>query len=150
MQVAVMSDYKSSVLDPSVIPQIALESMNETHREEVDIINQLGDLLQQANKGHPVLLEISEKLQEWVRHTREHFDGENKLMIDYNFPAYSFHSEEHKRVMAQIEALQQQWLENNELEPLRNFVFSDWPRWFNDHVNSMDMVTAAFLSKKIR
>ena len=138
-----------SVLDPSKIPQIALESMNETHRAEVELINQLGMLLQRGSNGGTGDAGITEKLQELVEHTRGHFARENQMMKQYGFPAYPVHKGEHEHVLGQIEALQQQWLAHQELEPLAAFIFNDWPRWFDTHVNSMDMVTALFLSRML-
>lgn len=145
-----MNTIKPPVYNPSDIPQVALESMNKTHREEVDLINQLGEVLRESCKSEPDFSGITDKLHAWVRHTQDHFEGENKLMRDNSFPAYIFHSNEHMLVMEEIENLLQQWMENKKLERLSNFIFNEWPKWFNDHVNSMDMVTAEYLSKKIK
>jgi hemerythrin len=144
-----MSHHHSPVLDPSDIPQVALASMNETHREEVELINQLGSLLEQGLQGTLDEAGITEKLHEWVEHTRSHFSRENQLMQEYGFPAFPVHSGEHTQVLAQIEALYQQWLDNRELQPLADFIFNSWPDWFDSHVNTMDMVTAQFLSQQI-
>ncbi|MBL3526235.1 MAG: hemerythrin family protein [gamma proteobacterium endosymbiont of Lamellibrachia anaximandri] len=144
-----MSKYNSPVLDPSAIPLIALGSMNETHKEEVELINQLGRLLEDAVNGQPDEAAITEKLHEWAEHTKDHFSRENQLMQDYGFPAFPVHSGEHDKVLAQIEALYQRWLETKVVEPLADYIFGEWPRWFDAHVNSMDMVTAMFLSQRI-
>ena len=138
------------ILDPVNIPQLALESMNKVHREEVALINQLAALLQQAKDHQADNAAITEKLDEWVQHTREHFASEERLMMDYGFPAYSIHASEHERIMMQIQGLQNQWLDKNEIKPLYEFVFSNWPRWFNDHVNSMDRVTAEFINQRMK
>ena len=144
-----MSLHKSPVVDPSNIPQVALESMNETHREEVELINQLGYLLAQGETRNADEPAITHKLGEWVDHTRDHFERENGLMLKYGFPAYPVHSGEHQTVLGQIEALQQRWLEHKEVAPLAAFIFEEWPRWFSMHVNSMDAVTAQFVSQQI-
>lgn len=144
-----MSRYPSPVLDPESIPQVALDTMNDTHREEVELINQLGDLLRQATKGQTNETAITNKLEEWVVHTRQHFDRENQLMEQFGFPAYPMHSGEHQRVLEQIEELQLQWQENKVVNPVAEFIFQDWPQWFNLHVNTMDTITAQFLSQKM-
>lgn len=138
------------ILDPVNIPQLALESMNKVHREEVVLINQLAALVQQTKDQQADNAAITEKLHEWVQHTREHFTSEEQLMMDYAFPAYFIHASEHERVMTLIQGLQNQWLDRNEIKPLYEFVFSNWPRWFNDHVNSMDRVTAEFISQRMK
>ncbi len=145
-----MQSCKSSVLDPVNIPELALESMNKVHREEVALINQLGDLFLQAKVQQPDKAAISEKLNEWVQHTREHFSGEERLMQEYDFPAYAIHASEHERVLEQINALQQQWQDKQDIKPLNDFILSNWPRWFHDHVSTMDMVTAEFISQRMK
>lgn len=75
-----MSTNQHNVLDPSDIPLVGLESMNETHREEAELINQLGSLLDQEIQGHVDETAITKTLQTWVEHTRLHFTRENQLM----------------------------------------------------------------------
>lgn len=144
-----MSNYKSPVLPISEIPEIAVASMNATHREEVELINQLGVLLEQAINGNVDETAITEKLNEWVEHTRQHFESENRLMEEFAFPAMSVHRNEHEQVFALIESLQKKWLEARNPEPLAEFIFVNWPQWFNMHVNSMDMVTAQFVNMRL-
>ena len=145
-----MGMYESPVLDVSDIPQIALDSMNQTHKEEVELINKLGELLEEGMKSQPDADAITAMLTEWLEHTREHFASENQLMQEHGFPAYPVHANEHQQVLVQIEAIYQRWLDDNEVQPLADFIFSDWPQWFDNHVNSMDMVTAQYLSQIMR
>ena len=144
-----MSKYKSPVLPLSAIPEIAVASMNATHREEVELINQLGLLLEQAVSGKVDETAITEKLNEWVEHTRQHFESENRLMEEFAFPALPIHRNEHERVLSLIESLQKKWIETRNPEPLAEFIFTQWPQWFNMHVNSMDMVTAQFINMRL-
>lgn len=142
-----MSKFESPVLRISEIPQIAVDSMNQTHLDEVILINQLGALIEHALQGEEKKELITDKLLEWIEHTQDHFSGENQLMEEFGFPAYPVHAGEHQKVLAQMELLQGQWLLNAELLPLAEFVFNEWPTWFDNHVNSMDMVTAHYLSQ---
>ena len=142
-----MSKYQSPVIQPSEVPQVGFGSMNDTHMEEIVLINRLGELLEDAMNNAQNTDAINDKLSEWVEHTRDHFASEDQLMLDYNFPAYPVHSGEHEQVLAQIEELQQQWQDTNEAEPLAEFIFVHWPVWFDQHVNTMDMVTAQYLSQ---
>lgn len=145
-----MNSYNLPVLDATKIPLIALDSMNQTHKEEVEIINQLGELLVEGLEKKVNDELISDRLYEWVEHTRQHFAGENEMMQNYGFPALPMHTGEHNRVLQQIEALQQEWLKNHQIEPLADFIFNEWPQWFDNHVNSMDMVTAQYLSQVMK
>ena len=142
-----MNRYDLPVMDPETIPEIAYPPMHDKHKDEIDLVNEFGVLLDQAMKGDPDEAAITEKLQEWLAHTHEHFSAENKLMQECNFPAYPVHSGEHDRVLAQLEDLQQDWLKNKSVEQLADFLFVDWVDWFNQHVNSMDKITAQFISQ---
>jgi hemerythrin len=144
-----MNAPSSPVFDPAAIPEIALETMNATHREVVEIINRLGALLKKRRNGNPEPESITEAMEEWVSHTRAHFEAENRLMREHGFPAYPIHSGEHARVLQHIENLQQNWLQQQDAAPLADFLFEEWPNWFLMHVNSMDTVTAQFLSQRM-
>ncbi len=37
-----------------------------------------------------------------------------------------------------------EWESSNDIELIADYVFSLWPAWFDQHVNSMDMMTAKF------
>lgn len=130
------------VLDVASMPLVGLDSMNQTHREELELVNRLGRLLDQE----PILEDgIDAGLEAWIAHTREHFAGENVLMQTHRFPAYTIHSGEHARVLAELEQVQRHWLAERNLSHLRDYVYDAWPQWFLRHVKTMDTVTAAYL-----
>jgi len=137
------------VLKVDEIPRVAVDSMNRTHEEEVELVNRLGSLIRQAEAGEPDTAAIDQALKHWITHTEAHFDRENRLMQEYGFPPYPVHAQEHATVLEEIRGLQSRWLETRDLEPLGEFVLKRWPRWFTMHVNSMDTITAQFLSNFI-
>lgn len=142
-----MKSYELPVLNPSAIPSIALASMNATHREEVELVNRLGALLVQGLHGNVDETAVTAGLNLWLVHTRDHFAAENKLMQEHGFPAYPVHSGEHERVLGELDSVKQRWDEEKSVEDLAQFLFVDWLNWFNQHVNTMDRVTAMFLSQ---
>ncbi|MEW8052245.1 MAG: hemerythrin family protein [Candidatus Thiodiazotropha sp.] len=142
-----MSPYHLPVVDTGEIPSVALASMNEVHLEEVGLINRLGEMVVQAIDGEANPERISQVLAEWVEHTRAHFEDENRLMETYAFPPYPVHKAEHAKVLARIETLQDQWSKDQGLQQLADYIFVEWRAWFDQHVKSMDMVTAQFLSQ---
>ena len=140
-----MSQYELPVLEVSDIPQLAFDNMNDTHGEEVELVNKLGQALLDVMQGRASSDDVSEKLEEWIEHTREHFSTENQLMENSGFPAIEVHSAEHSRVLEQLEAIQQQWQASHQAEPVADFLFNEWVQWFDNHVNTMDMVTAQYV-----
>ncbi|MBT3001322.1 MAG: hemerythrin family protein [Candidatus Thiodiazotropha sp. (ex Ctena orbiculata)] len=140
-----MSRYLLPVVDPTVMPGVALDAMNEVHKEEVVLINRLGELVVQGIEGAPDLDLIGRSVDGWVVHTRDHFYGENRLMERYGFPPYPVHKAEHAQVLARLESIQAQWIRDQSLEALADFIFNEWRAWFDQHVKSMDTATALFL-----
>jgi hemerythrin len=68
-------------------------------------------------------------------------------MQEYGFPAYPVHSGEHEQVLNLLQGLQQGWLQQRSLQPLADFLFTQWLSWFDNHVETMDRVTADFLQQ---
>ncbi|WP_456375117.1 bacteriohemerythrin [Thiolapillus sp.] len=134
------------VMAPEDIPDIAVGSMNDTHHEEVALVNALGRLLLQAREGNPDKEAIGKALDDWIRHTESHFERENRLMQEYGFPPFPVHAGEHSNALENLHRLQQNWHSDQDLDALGGYVFNTWPQWFQMHVNSMDNVTAQFLS----
>ncbi len=137
---------RHEALAPQEIPLVAVDTMNRTHQEEVALVNALARLLQKAESEPPDVEALDRALQEWIEHTRAHFERENRWMEEYGFPAYPVHAQEHATVLEQLQAVASSWRQNRETGPLVEFVFELWPQWFLHHVNTMDTVTAQFLS----
>ena len=140
-----MASYELPVVNAETVPMVALESMNETHLEEIELINQLGALVIEGLDGAENSEILEQKLIEWLEHTRAHFGRENQLMSDHGFPAYPVHSAEHERVLGQLEQLYSTWKSDGDLQPVAEYLFVNWPSWFDTHLKTMDMVTARFL-----
>lgn len=147
-----------TVVDPADIPPIGVPSMDATHHEEVELVNQIGRLIKTDQSGaqSPVAQSLAAqgnkilhaKLDEWVEHTQAHFARENQLMEATSFPAYGPHSMEHTQALDGLKAVIDAWQTEKKLDALADYVFVRWPQWFQMHVSSMDSVTAAYLSQR--
>jgi hemerythrin len=145
-----MKQYQIPIVTPEQMPLVDLEVMNQVHREEVEMINRLGALVLNGLNEGPDIKEITHRMAEWIDHTRQHFEGENKMMKEHGFPPYAVHKGEHDKVLERLGLLQDEWGHDHELAGLAEFVFVEWRGWFDDHVKTMDSVTAQFLSRFIR
>jgi hemerythrin len=130
------------VLTAEAVPHVALDFMNNTHFEELDMVKSLGELITHYQQSDNDTL--SHALKAWFEHTQAHFSRENELMVDIQFPMYPMHSGEHARVLEEMESIVISWNKNYDIALLSEYVFTAWPHWFEQHVNSMDMVTAQF------
>jgi hemerythrin len=140
-----VSQYHLPVVDTDKMPEVVLASMNQVHLEEIVLINRLGERVIQAIEGKRDREALNHLVVQWVEHTRTHFEGENRLMETYAFPPYPMHRAEHDKLLARIEILKDEWMRDQELAQLANFIFVEWLAWFDQHVKSMDRITAEFL-----
>ena len=143
-----MTPYPDPLLAPDQMTQVAVESMNLIHREEVELVNRLATLVTNGLQGEIDEASITAQFKAWLEHTQQHFAHENELMEKYGFPAYSIHSGEHRRVLNLLQELQQGWLEHKALEPLAEYLFDEWLTWLDNHLLTMDSVTADFISQQ--
>lgn len=118
--------------------------MNQTHHEEVEIVNALMEIITARLSGNQNESEISQFLAKWLEHTQAHFARENELMQETGFPAFQVHSEEHEIALNRMQTVIDAWQQNKDIELLKDYVFTLWPNWFRAHVSSMDKVTAEF------
>ncbi|NOQ94654.1 MAG: hypothetical protein GQ547_08495 [Methylophaga sp.] len=136
------------ILNAGTIPHVALDFMNSTHFEEIELVEKLGATITEYEQNKAPTSEqtktLNTLLEEWLSHTQAHFDRENTLMQEIQFPMSLVHSSEHERVLANMTDIIQTWQRNADIELLAEYVFSSWPQWFDNHVNSMDMITAHF------
>lgn len=134
----------STRLSPENIPSVAIDFMNRTHMEEVEIVGSLKHKVKSRQSGEQNDTEISCQLKVWLDHTQAHFARENDLMQNTSFPAYRVHSGEHENALKLMQSVIDDWHQNNNIDRLQNYVFNLWPEWFMAHVNSMDKVTAEY------
>ena len=130
--------------DCSTIPQVALDFMNTVHCEELTLVQSISGLIDAASPDNN---RISELLQQWVTHTEQHFERENRYMQEYRFPAFPVHANEHETALEQIRQVQQQWNQQHNIESLKQYIQHDWPTWFKNHISTMDFITAQFLNQ---
>lgn len=134
----------SATLDFSVkhLPQVALEFMNSVHGEELSLVNQLMTQLDGDNNDAA----ISAHLNVWVAHTQAHFERENFLMQEYHFFAYPMHAAEHVQALQELKSVQSAWDQAANREALRAYI-QTWRQWLQQHISTMDFITAQFLSQ---
>jgi hemerythrin len=135
----------SNVLEFGDIPQVAMDTMNEVHREELMIVNNIHLAILDNNEE-----EISLLCKQWLEHTKAHFDRENLMMEKYGFPAYHCHRGEHVEALEVLQTVIQSWNENKDLKVLALYVKDSWPQWYVNHISTMDLVTSAFIKQSMR
>lgn len=133
-----------TILSPESVPHVELDFMNNTHFEEIELVKKIGNYISAYQQSEEEKDDITTLLDVWLNHTRAHFAVENELMLAIHFPAYSVHSHAHDLALAAMAEIVDLWKKDHDLAPLEQYVFSFWPQWFHNHVNTMDVITAQF------
>lgn len=135
------------LVDLGRIPQVALRFINDDHRQEAHLLNVLHEAVLAHQPGappQPVLAAFEALLQ----HTREHFGREEQAMLQADFPPYPVHKQEHDQVLEEMEAEGSAFRASGDATRLLRYVAEAVPSWFIGHIQSMDHVTAAYLSMR--
>ena len=125
-------------------PQVPLDFMNRDHAEFIARREKLLGLIYSYAPADVVDLGLDDLLE----HTRLHFAEENRQMIEKHFPPYPAHKNEHDRALTDIAAHIADWKQNRDIEALQNWLKVALADWLIDHINSMDFVTAWFISEQ--
>jgi len=124
-----------------------VESMQETHESEIQILNEIDNLAIDLDRGEIELATLEAKIDEYIEHVHHHFSSEEKMMQEYDFPAYEMHKMAHDMFLADLEYATRYWKQYGDIKKIINFVRKT-PEWIVMHVNSVDSPTADFIAKK--
>jgi hemerythrin len=135
-----------SIVDLDRIPQVPLPFMNDDHREEARLLNELGESVRGHRDGKVLVETVLHRLEALLDHTREHFAREEDAMRRVGFPPYPMHKAEHDRVLDDMEAEETRFRETGDTARLWSYVSDAVPSWFVAHIQSMDHVTGGFVA----
>jgi len=124
------------------VPKVAFDEMNAVHAEEVELLNRIEVLL---DTGAPES-ELSSALETLFEHTCEHFANEERLMREIGFPAYDMHKSEHDRVLNAFQLTMMDWRTKKDNAIIREYICTETPQWLQQHIATMDTVTAQFIA----
>jgi len=134
--------HSHNVLENEQIPVVAMDAMNEVHREELDIVNKVNAAIFENN-----LESITALCGQWLDHTIAHFNRENMMMDKYSFPASHCHQGEHSQALQELELIVTSWQGKQDLDKLTAYVRDVWPKWYVSHISTMDTVTSAYIKQ---
>ena len=134
------------LIDPDQVPHLAVQFMNEDHAEEARLVNAVSDQLAALRAGRAAADAVKAALESLYVHTREHFAREEAAMRDASFPAFSFHQAEHVRILGELGEAQRRFAESGAIEQLESYL-ATLPPWLDQHIRSMDAVTARYVAE---
>lgn len=105
--------------------------MDQTHREFIDLLQQLG---QAAGNG---ATDIDERLAGLTTHTEAHFDQEERWLAAVGFAPDNCHAAQHRQVLLVLEDVRRAWREEGN-RPLVQVLVQELGNWFVAHAQTMD------------
>lgn len=128
------------------MPVVAMDFMNKTHKEDIDIINNLFDLilLFENNSTQEIKESLNQKYEQWYEHTVNHFKTEEIKMQEERFPPYLVHKGEHDNALSHMHDIFLNWQTSEDINILKNYIQNELPAWLDNHIKTMDTVTAMF------
>jgi hemerythrin len=128
------------------IPLVAMDFMNEVHKEDVDIINNIFEHILNYDGSEKSATVIDELYKEWIEHTVNHFQNEEIKMQEMRFPPYLAHKGEHDRALQEMRDLFTTWQAQRDIKVLKIYFIEILPVWLHTHISTMDTVTARFFA----
>ena len=130
------------------VEYLDVEEMQETHEEEIKILNEVESLATDYLINKTNLSQLEVKLDEYIAHVKEHFSNEERLMLKYDFPSYEMHKTAHDMFLNDIGYAIKQWKNSGDVKKVINFIFKS-PEWIVLHINTVDAPTATYIARKM-
>ena len=124
--------------------ETGIKEIDNQHRE---IFNRI-DALEIAifnGRGKTELVKIIEFIESYVK---EHFDAEEKLLMDNHYPDFTKHYEQHNKFRSLFKELFIDFSRKGPDQYLAMDVDKILRKWWNDHILKMDMDYLPFIKNK--
>lgn len=131
------------------LEEMELDSMQEMHESEIALLNEIDKMAIFYERGQGELEALEAKVEEYIAHVKEHFESEEKLMLEYDVPLYEMHKMAHDMFLADLEYAIRQWKNYSDIKKMISFVRKT-PEWLLMHVNSVDAATANYIANKMK
>jgi hemerythrin-like metal-binding protein len=113
--------------------------MDETHREFVELLNQLA----QCDDADAL-----DRLDAFLAHTDSHFAQEHRWMAELDYTAAECHEREHAMIMQTAQAVRAKLAAGEAGPDLAKVLALAVAEWFTNHAASMDAVLALYMKDK--
>ena len=124
------------------LPMVAMPSMNDTHLEEILIINRL-----ESAASENEIEAVDAVLKELLEHTDMHFSDEEDMMEEALFPAFKMHKSEHDRHLHELRSIIKYFEEHKDTAAISAYIKGNLTPWLINHIQTMDTMTAKFLQQ---
>lgn len=122
------------------LTMLAIPSMNDTHLEEMLLINTLHEAVKSRD-----LKAIKEKLEELLKETTVHFSKEEEMMEKAGYADFYTHKGEHDRHLHELAHIIKYFTERQDPQAIAAYIEGNLNAWMIHHIKTMDAEMATFL-----
>ena len=120
---------------------VGIETVDNEHRELIDVINELCDAVQ---KGHE-REQTGQLLHRLIECARGHFTSEEAMLLATDYPELAEHTEQHQSLLVEVEELAARFVHDGLILSERSLNFLHY--WFEDHLVNDDRSYSAWIKK---
>lgn len=136
-----------SLLTIDQVHHVAVDEMQHTHAEEINMLNTIDELATIYENDKTKQVELENRLDAYIAHVNAHFANEERLMRLYAFPPYPMHKAEHDRVLDELNGIVLRWKEHGDIDAIIAYLRQS-VEWIINHINTMDNMTAMYISQQ--
>jgi hemerythrin-like metal-binding protein len=131
---------------------VNVAEIDQQHRRLIALVNELYEAIERSDNLatlESVMKELDtvvSVISELMNYASVHFSTEEKYMIEYEYPAYSEHYDEHRRFVDKVETFRQDFAK--EKTRLSIDVAEFIRDWWRSHILGADKACGAFLHNK--
>lgn len=129
-------------------PDQAVEFMSHDHEEAIRLLDRIVENL--ASATGDVSPGLRKDLRDFIEHTRAHFNREESLMREVDFPPLPVHKQEHDmRLEELVSCLDDLDAGAVSLDEVRELFMGRFLPWYRRHCATMDVATEKFAKARI-
>ena len=111
---------------------VGIEEVDHEHREMIELINGLHDVMQVGADQ----VQVVDLLGEIYAHIASHFALEEKMMRDTHYPDYEVHKEDHETLLDDLRDIMDEVEDDGTFDAMQ--LSNDLNLWFSDHFAEFD------------
>lgn len=121
---------------------VGIKTIDDDHKKLLGMINQL----QTAAHYHTDDEMVESTLNELVEYTKYHFEREEKMMQEHNYPGFEDHKKQHEAMVTQVS----KFIDEYRVDQTRTIdqVIVFLKTWLINHINGSDQEYAPYLRDK--
>ena len=128
---------------------VSIEAIQTIHDKEFELMNEIDEMAKGIGKGFDDWPRLEAALEAYIAHVRVHFDEEEELMEEYDYPFLDMHTMAHDLFKADMNYAETRWKRFGEIERIISFVLKS-PEWLTNHITTNDVALGEYLAPRMK